>query len=610
MYVLSDSRVHVKLPSGQFNPASVIDHWSNWQSGALDALKLELVGLSSVKVIFSEGSSGVFFHLAFSSEVGDVEAPNNFESKWDHFIVNNLLVPVRRNEVEPLYELFGSLGVLPYEPISIAKLFRLLVGLREIAIEFEVPNNFENLTKLEPAAAELSYFVGTPYPYQTVGINWLTDYFDNGLGALLCDEMGLGKTFQAIGLVSHSLARASNKVLIVAPASLIANWQKELSQFLPQVAFDVHAGPLRATRPSQLPNQVILTTYETLLRDRTLFYGLPLDLLVADEAQAVKNPESARHRVIKSLDCPRKVLLTGTPVENSLRDLSALIDIVHPGLLGTHEDFVELLEDTPSEAKEIGRIASPMILRRLVGDVAQDLPDLVLIDTPLLPTEAFAGVYEQMRTSPDSPANSSFLGRLTKLSQVCCSPSLVEKDYVDHEDTKLIRLIELLIEIHHIGRDKVIVFTTFQGSIDLLVALVTRKFGSNTASFIDGRVDPKTRQEIIDWFNEKNGFHVLVVNPKAGGTGLNITGANHVIHFNRQWNPAVEAQANARAFRRKQEKTVFVHRFYYLGTVEEIMHKRLFEKQELANIALEDSELSFDKETQMKFLQISPIVRG
>ncbi len=610
MFVVSDSRVHMKLPSGQLKPASVINHWSDWQSGALDALSLELVGLSSVKVIFAEGASGVFFHLAFSSEVGDVEPPKNFQSEWDHFVANNLVVPVRHNEVEPLYELIGDLGILPFEPISIAKLFRLLVGLREIAIEFEVPNNFENLTKLEPAAAELSHFVGTPYPYQTVGINWLTDYFDNGLGALLCDEMGLGKTFQAIGLVAHSLARANNKVLIVVPASLIANWQKELAQFLPAVTFDVHTGPLRATRPTQLPSRVILTTYETLLRDRTLFYALPLDLLVADEAQAVKNPESARHRVIKSIECPRKVLLTGTPVENSLRDLSALISIVHPGLLGTHEDFVELLEDTPSEAKELGRLASPMILRRLVADVAQDLPDLVLIDTPLIPTETFAGAYEQMRMSPDSQSNYSFLGRLTKLSQLCCSPSLVDKDYVDQEDTKLIRLIELLIEIHQIGRDKVIVFTTFQGSIDLIVALVTRKFGSATASFIDGRVDPKTRQQLVDWFNGKTGFHVLVINPKAGGTGLNITGANHVIHFNRQWNPAVEAQANARAFRRKQEKTVFVHRFYYLGTVEEVMHQRLFEKQELANVALEDSELSFDKETQMKFMQISPIVRG
>jgi SNF2 family DNA or RNA helicase len=167
--------------------------------------------------------------------------------------------------------------------------------------------------------------------------------------------------------------------------------------------------------------------------------------------------------------------------------------------------------------------------------------------------------------------------------------------------------MEILSEIHEIGDDKVLIFSTFTDSIDMLMGHVSRAFGNDSVAFIDGRVTPSDRQELVDTFNSAKGFRALIINPKAGGTGLNITGANHVIHFNRQWNPAVEAQANARSYRRKQEKTVFVHRFYYLGTVEEVMHERLRSKLDLADAALEFSEQTFDLETQTKFLTISPL---
>lgn len=609
MFEVSGHRVVLKDGPREVSESLISRFWDSWVSHGIENLPLELTGLASIRVGFREIENEISLIVSFDTEIGTFNAPDELDSNWDHFVdPSNVLVPLRTNEIQVFFEILQDLGIQISAAVSIAKVFRLIVELRNAGIDCDLPDDFGMLTKLEPAVAKTGTLVGTPYLYQSTGINWLTDYFDNGLGALLCDEMGLGKTFQAIGLISHVLElNRDKKILIVAPASLVANWTKELKQFLPSVSFDVHVGPLRAAKASDFANQLLLTTYETLIRDRFLISELKLILVVADEAQALKNFRSQRHIAVKNLNCTSKVLVTGTPVENKLADLSALVNIVHPGLLGHPEDFVEMIEDTPAEARELGRLASPMILRRRVAEVAKDLPELVMVDTPLSPSPDFSNIYESLRLSCLGKPSGAFLGLITKLSQACCSPQLLEPGFRDPFDTKISRLMEILSEIHEIGEDKVLIFSTFTDSIDMLMGQVSRAFGNDSVAFIDGRVTPSDRQDLVDSFNAAHGFKALIINPKAGGTGLNITGANHVIHFNRQWNPAVEAQANARSYRRKQEKTVFVHRFYYLGTVEEVMHERLRSKLDLADAAMEFSEQTFDLEAQTKFLTISPL---
>lgn len=609
VFEVSGHRVVLKEGPSGLNDSLVARFWDSWVSNGIENLPLELTGLATLRVGFRETDQRINLMITFETEIGRFNAPKELDETWDHFVdPSQVLVPLRTNEIQVFFEILHDLEIRITEGVSIAKVFRLIVELRNAGIDCDLPDDFGLLTKLEPAEANTGALVGTPYAYQSTGINWLTDYFDNGLGALLCDEMGLGKTFQAIGLISHAVdCNREMKILIVTPASLVANWTKELKQFLPSVAFDVHVGPLRAAKASDFQTQIVLTTYETLIRDRFLISELKLILVVADEAQALKNFRSQRHIAVRNLKCTSKVLITGTPVENKLTDLSALVNIVHPGLLGSPEDFVEMIEDTPAEARELGRLASPMILRRRVAEVAKDLPELVMVDTPLAPSPDFSEVYESLRLSSLGKPSGAFLGLLTKLSQACCSPQLIEPGFRDPFDTKISRLMEILSEIQEIGDDKVLIFSTFTDSIDMLIGHVRRAFGNESAAFIDGRVTPSERQDLVDSFNSASGFKALIINPKAGGTGLNITGANHVIHFNRQWNPAVEAQANARSYRRKQEKTVFVHRFYYLGTVEEVMHERLRSKLDLADAALEFSEQTFDLETQTKFLTISPL---
>lgn len=593
-------------------PTKVSEHWQSWQSDHGLPSGLETLGVGRAIVTFAETNVGATVNLHFLTEVGMHFPPSEFDDGWDHFIDNDFLVPVRPGEVEAIFYVLGQNSAKLGKAITLSTLFRLLVEFRQVGISIDVPASFERLTKFEPKAANLDLFQGSAYQYQSVGIDWLTDYFDNGLGALLCDEMGLGKTFQAIGLIAHALMGSDTPVLIVAPATLVENWKNELAMFLPSVAIHEHLGSLRAAYVNDLKNhRVILTTYDTLIRDASLFQELEISLILCDEAQALKSRHSQRHQAIRSLSCRSKVLITGTPVENRLTDLVALVDIVHPGLLGDPELFEELLVDTPNEAREIGQLASPLILRRRVSEVAQDLPALIEIETPLVPSQELAEHYDAFwRRNSSSVPKSSFLATLTALTQICCHPKLVIEGAQDSGSTKFDKLYTILSELNDIDEDKVIIFSTYLDSIDLIVGFVSRHFGPARVASIDGRLPPNRRQGIVDSFNNEPGFKVLVINPKAGGTGLNITGANHVVHFNRQWNPAVEAQATARAYRRKQEKPVFVHKFYYLGTVEEVIHERLAMKSELADAALEDAEAGIDPETKEKMLAIRPRLLG
>lgn len=603
MFQISGGRVFAE--SGA--PVSSLEFWNYCKSHPGEFQNLELLGVTEPELVVSVDGDRLVSHVQVRTEYGVFRVPGEMDGTWENVVVDEYWIPLEPDSTAKFFQILEANG-WKHDAVPKGAFFRVSQALREAGLNARVDQEvFERLARAG-AEPELTLLEGSAYEYQRVGIAWLCDYFDNGLGALLCDEMGLGKTYQALGLVAHLVQNANTPILICCPASLVANWQGEFARFLPSVDVHTHVGPHRGFSSDELQHaQVVLTTYDLVVNDSVLLDRVSWALVICDEAQALKNRDSQRHQAVSELKAGAKVLVTGTPVENSLKDLWSLSNIIAPGYLGTFRQFEALISDTPSEAQEVGRRASPFILRRNVLEVAKDLPPLVEIDEPIIPSAAFVDFYEDVRKgASNGSAKKSFLVVLNQLTQACCYPGLVDGSYADNLDAKYTRLAEILDELHELNCDKVLIFSTFTESIDRLVAFVNRRFDSDLAASLDGRLAPAMRQGLIDDFNQAPGFRCLVINPKAGGTGLNITGANHVIHFNRQWNPQLERQATARAYRRKQTKPVFVHKFFYLGTVEQVINERLRHKEELAGAALIHALAEEEQAMQARAMLISP----
>jgi SNF2 family DNA or RNA helicase len=588
LFILDEGRAWRQTEGGR-EPVSAMEFWVANQNEIIFS-DIELLGLAGFKVSV-EVDESIRFKLQLRTEVGLIDAPKNIDSTWDSCFVGKYWIPIKPADLSAVWGAAKEASIEFDKRSSKKQLFAFIKSCTKWGVSLDLPGNLGDFFSIAPEISSLNLLRGEPYEYQRVGINWLCDYYENSLGALLCDEMGLGKTYQVLGLVAHVFSKTSKQILITCPATLVANWTNEMSKFLPEIKPYVHFGSVRTLDKELFQvHKVVIASYDLVVRDIALFANTSWGLVVCDEAQALKNRKSQRHEAICRLDCQTKYLVTGTPVENSLTDLWALSNIVFPGLLGEAEDFESLIDDTPAEAHKLSTFIAPLILRRLVSEVAPDLPELVEIDEPLFPSSEFAKAYEAVREGIDGhEVGKNFLAVQMRLTQMCCYPGTYLETYRDNKDTKFARLAEILDELNYKNSDKVLIFTTFTKSIDMLVNFIGLRYGRQKVRNLDGRGKTSERQELVDSFNDEAGFQVLVVNPKAGGSGLNITGANHVIHFNRQWNPQLESQATARAYRRKQEKTVFVHKFYYLGTIEQVISERLKRKASLAEAALSES---------------------
>ncbi|RMH15386.1 MAG: DEAD/DEAH box helicase, partial [Gammaproteobacteria bacterium] len=400
--------------------------------------------------------------------------------------------------------------------------------------------------------------------------------------------------------------------LVIAPATLLENWRRELSRFAPGLSVLVHRGSTRTGFPDDLRTaHTVVTSYETAVRDQYLLGMVNWNIVVLDEAQAIKNPESERSRVVRAI--PRRIGLavTGTPVENRLTDLWSIMDFAIPGLLGTRDEFERTYPDDTRGAARLEPIVSPVMLRRRVSEVAGDLPERIDMTQYLELDEATAERYDRLREQAIGEYGDHATFRsLVRLRQLCTHPRIIEGDVepgdLASESVKYRRLLEILEEISEQG-EKAIIFTSFTRMIDLLVRDLSRRLGILT-DCIDGRTPQEDRQPRLDRFASHAGPGVLVLNPRAAGTGLNITAANHVIHYNPEWNPALEDQASARAYRRGQTRPVTVHRLIYARTVEEIMDQRLKRKRELADNAVVGTDArEADLLDVMAALRVSPV---
>ena len=467
-------------------------------------------------------------------------------------------------------------------------------------------------------------------PYQRIGYSWLRFVVRLGLGACLADDMGLGKTVQVISLLLD-LKRDRHKQasLLVVPASLIANWKTELAKFAPSIAFAVaHPSELTANaRELGLADadsfELIITTYGMLVRtDWLKEYRWRLAIL--DEAQAIKNSGTKQSRAVKELTAGSRIAMTGTPIENRLSDLWSLFDFLNPGLLGTAKEFgsfVKRLQNAPAPSFEpLRNLVRPYILRRLKTDkrVISDLPDKTEVKAYCSLSKHQAALYQkivddlavQLQATDGIQRRGIVLAQLMRLKQICNHPAQATgtNDYAVDRSGKFRRLAEIVEEIAS-RQEKVLVFTQFREIAEPLAEFLTSLFGQ-PGLVLHGGTSVRKRKEFVDQFQREDGPPFFVLSLKAGGIGLNLTAASHVIHFDRWWNPAIENQATDRAFRIGQKKNVLVHKFICRGTVEERIDEMIARKSQIAGEAIggensgEALLTEMDNDTLLRFVKL------
>jgi SNF2 family DNA or RNA helicase len=464
---------------------------------------------------------------------------------------------------------------------------------------------------------------GTLYPYQARGVEWMLDTIKHTGGLVLADEMGLGKTIQIISLLLSERPTKDSPALIVCPTTLIANWRNEILRFGPELSMLIHRGANRTGVSSGLHrSQIVITTYDTLVNDQTIFRDVRWSWLISDEAQAVKNPASKRRIAMASIPRERTIPMTGTPVETSLLDLWSLADLAIPGLLGDQDKFEHSFPDDEDSARNLSKITDPIILRRRVADVAGDLPDRIDIDIPLELGADLASAYTRvLHETIEKYPTAGALVATGQLQIFCAHPWLISSGAAGADDfdeelpldrsreaslltPKMIQTVALLEEAFAAGR-KVLVFAVFNRCGDLI-----REACSNLPeaywSAINGSTAQEDRQKIVDEFTAHEGPGCLILNPKAAGTGLNITAANVVVHYTQVWNPALELQASARAHRRGQTEPVYIYRLYYEDTVERVMIDRSKWRREMGNEAVPVS--TRDADDLRRALELEPEV--
>ena len=445
-------------------------------------------------------------------------------------------------------------------------------------------------TRLEPIAPPAT-LDAVLRPYQTRGYSWLHFVTHAGFGACLADDMGLGKTLQTLALIARDWENEPDDgpVLLVCPTSVIGNWQREAARFAPTLPVHVHHGTdrTRGAAFAKLARRqaVVVTGYALLHRDRALFDRVDWRGIVLDEAQNIKNADSQQARAARSIEAGYRIALTGTPVENHVGDLWSLMEFLNPGMLGSHAGFrrsffvpIQLQGDTGA-ADRLRALTGPFILRRHKSDatIIADLPAKQEYTVTCTLTREQATLYAAVLRDFDATLaqresierRGKILGALSKLKQICNHPAQFAADNspLAGRSGKLARLEEMLEEVFDAG-EAALIFTQFAEMGHLLRRRIEARFGREVA-FLHGGVAKKARDTMVERFGERRGADAFILSLKAGGSGLNLTRANHVFHFDRWWNPAVENQATDRAFRIGQTKNVQVHKFVCGGTLEE-----------------------------------------
>ncbi|NBV98350.1 MAG: DEAD/DEAH box helicase [Proteobacteria bacterium] len=499
---------------------------------------------------------------------------------------------------KPLPEITRAIDVLHYG------LAREINGI-EINASKDLESFIKMLTKTEKVSIP-SNLNAQLRPYQERGFKWLYSNFKKNLGSCIADDMGLGKTLQVITLLLkvHSAKSSDTPSLVVCPTTLIGNWVKECAKFAPSLRVSVYHGAERSLKTKG--TDIVISSYGILRRDLKKFNKHDWNLFIIDEAQNIKNTETQQTKAIKSLKAKNFIAMSGTPVENRLSELWSIFDFINPGYMKSLREFndnfaipIERYREV-EVAEKLKNVSSPFLLRRLKTDktIIKDLPEKVVIDEFNYLSKEQTAIYQNIVEANMAAIESSegierkglIFKLITNLKQLCNHPSnyTKQKDYDPELSGKATKLISLLREIL-INKEKIIIFTQYTEMGDILQEMISKEL-LQQALFFHGGISRKKRDQMVEDFQNKPENKIIIISLKAGGTGLNLTAANHVIHYDLWWNPAVENQATDRAFRIGQTKNVFVHRFVSLGTFEEKINDIIKNKQELVNLTVSTGE--------------------
>ncbi|WP_170312982.1 DEAD/DEAH box helicase [Prescottella subtropica] len=449
-------------------------------------------------------------------------------------------------------------------------------------------------------------------PYQRRGLDWLAFMSGAGLGAVLADDMGLGKTLQVLALLAHE--RADTPTLLVCPMSVVGNWQREAARFVPDLRVHVHHGADRC-RGGQFTTAVrsadlVITTYALLARDVAALSEQTWRRVVLDEAQHVKNAATAQARAARAVPAAHRIALTGTPVENRLDELRSILDFANRGMLGSPQAFrarfavpIERDQD-PAAITRLRAVTSPFVLRRVKTDptVISDLPDKQEMTVRANLTVEQAALYravvddmlKKIKDTEGMARKGAVLSALTRIKQVCNHPAHFLGDGSGvlrrgrHRSGKL-ALVEDILDAVTADGERALLFTQFREFGDLIAPYLADRFGT-AVPFLHGGVPKARRDRMVEEFQHDGGPPLMLLSLKAGGIGLNLTAANHVVHLDRWWNPAVENQATDRAFRIGQRRDVQVRKLVCVGTLEERIDAMITDKQQLADLAIGTGE--------------------
>lgn len=476
--------------------------------------------------------------------------------------------------------------------------------------------------------------------YQREGLDWMWELDQLGLGGILADDMGLGKTMQVLALLcrEREAQRSVGPTLLVCPMSVVGAWQREARTFAPHLSVHVHHGGDRIRDESFAAGaadmDLVITTYALLARDQSVLQRVDWHRVVYDEAQHLKNAHTQVHRAARALRPPHRLALTGTPVENRLEDLHSLMEVVEPGLLGTAPAFSEHVagpiaqEADPGALARLKLVTAPFVLRRVKTDrsIIADLPEKRELTRTVTLTPEQAGLYEalvqelkdQLDQATQKQRRAVVVSTLTRLKQVCNHPAHYLGDGSPmlregrHRSGKL-ELVDDLLETAFADGEKVLLFTQFTTFGHLLVPYWAERFGMEVP-FLHGGVAKKDRDRMVAEFQaHRDQPGLMLLSLRAGGTGLTLTAANHVVHLDRWWNPAVENQATDRAFRIGQRRDVQVHKLVSAGTIEERIDAVLLDKQSLADLTIapgEDWLTRLDDQALLDLLTLSEEDRG
>ena len=442
-------------------------------------------------------------------------------------------------------------------------------------------------------------------PYQVRGYNWVCSLLLSGFGCILADDMGLGKTVQSIATILRLKEESllNNSCLVVAPAALINNWEKELNRFSPSLKVSRYHG---SGRHFDKKSDVFLTTYQTAVRDAEKLKKKTFSLLLVDEAHLMKNSQTRVSRIVKSINSQYRLALSGTPVENRLEDLRSLFDFILPGYLGDVKTFkeqyripIEVMRNQ-EKAQVLQKITSPFLLRRLKTDkkIIKDLPDKIVTNEYAVLEKGQAALYETVVSESIKKSNeieskersSLIFYLLTSLKQICNHPRVYDKESpaIASLSGKAQLLVTLLQDIL-INKEKTLVFSQYVETLECLNIIIKKELGEAPLLY-HGGLSQNVRTDVINKFQNDPLARIMLISLKAGGLGLNLTAASRVIHYDLWYNPAVENQATDRAFRIGQKRTVFVHRFITKNSFEEKIDAMISSKQELADMTVKSGE--------------------